>query len=159
MLDDLLMNDPGYVEDPLMKDLPNQKDIEKKEPEQISLIELDKNEEGKNIWVDLNESDKTIATVHLAHLYETELANDLSALEEIKARIDTKTSEIKEFLEAHALGSFKTDLLNAVYKSATTATTIDTAMLKARYPEIAAECSKTGPKSSSLSIKLKTEKK
>ena len=127
------------------------------EPTQITLNEVAKNEEGKNIWVDLNESTGE-AKVHLSDLYETELANDLKLFEEVKARIADKTAEIKTFLEANALGSFKTELLNAKYVSATTVTTIDSTMLKTKYPEIAAECSKTGPKSSSLSIKLKEDK-
>lgn len=129
------------------------------EPTQITLNEVEKNnEEGKNIWVDLNESTGEVK-IHLSDLYETELANDLKLLEEVKTRIENKTTEIKTFLEANALGSFKTELLTAKYVSATTATTIDTAMLKSKYPKIAAECSKTGAKSSSLSIKLAESKK
>ena len=121
------------------------------EEKQITLNEIETAEEGKNIWVDSEEPFE----LHLAELYETELANDLKLLEEVKARVAAKTDEIKKFIEDNSLGSFKTELLNAKYVSATTQTSIDSAMLKAKYPQIAAECSKTVPKSSSLSIKLK----
>jgi len=61
--------------------------------------------------------------------------------------------EIKSFIEDNSTGSFKTNLLDIKYTSATTTTTIDTAKLKSKYAKIAAECSKVGTKASSVSLK------
>ena len=124
--------------------------------DQIKLNEVEGHD--KNMWVSLNESTGEL-TVELNSKYEVELMQDLIILEEIKERIATKTEEIKNFIESNKLGSFKTDMLAVKYVSATTTTSIDTALLKKELPDIAAKYSKTSPRASSVSIKLAESKK
>ena len=71
----------------------------------------------------------------------------------ISTELKKYKDEIKSFIEDNSIGSFKTDLLDVKYTSATTTTTIDTAKLKSKYADIAAECSKVGAKASSISLK------
>lgn len=97
----------------------------------------------------LNESD---GSVSILEDYEKELFNDLIALAEIQSRIDEKKTYIKSFVEANKTGSFKTKLLKVSYTSATTSTSIDTKLLKAELPDVAAKYSKTSARSSSIKV-------
>ena len=92
--------------------------------------------------------------IYFKNDYEKELVADLKLLEQVKARIEAKKDEIKKFIEENDLASFKTNLLQVKYTSATTTTTIDTTKLKKEMPEIAAKYSKVGTRSSSLSFEL-----
>lgn len=97
----------------------------------------------------LNESDGSIS---ILDDYEKELYNDLITLAEIQSRVDEKKAYIKSFVEANKTGSFKTKLLKVSYTSATTSTSIDTKLLKAELPDIAAKYSKTSARSSSIKV-------
>ena len=97
----------------------------------------------------LNESD---GSVSILEDYEKELFNDLITLAEIQSRIDEKKTYIKSFVEANKTGSFKTKLLKVSYTSATTSTSIDTKLLKAELPDVAAKYSKTSARSSSIKV-------
>jgi len=99
-------------------------------------------------------STTTSNTVALDEEFEKELVADLKAFEELKARIEAKKAEIKEFLDKTTKKSFATDLIKVKYVSATTQTSIDSTRLKAEMPEIAAKYSKTVAKSSSVSISV-----
>lgn len=108
------------------------------------------NEEKKgNIYLDETND------IRFDNSYECSLLDDLRLLEEVKARIEAKKEEIKAFIETNNKGSFRTELLNIKYSSATTTTTIDTTRLKKEMPEIAAKYSKVGTRKSSISIELK----
>ena len=111
-----------------------------------------KETEDKNIYLILNESTGE-TSVGFDDVYETELANDLAILDAVQERINKKKEEIKTFIEANKLGSFKTDKLVVNYTSATTTTSIDTTKLKKELPDIAATYSKVSARSSSVSIK------
>lgn len=50
---------------------------------------------------------------------------------------------------------FESDILNLTYVAETTATSIDSAKLKKKYPDIAAECSKTSKKSAYVKVVVK----
>ena len=84
---------------------------------------------------------------------EETIKNLLVDFDRISEELKKYKEEIKSFIEDNSIGSFKTDLLDIKYTSATTTTTIDTAKLKSKYANIAAECSKVGTKSSSISLK------
>lgn len=92
--------------------------------------------------------------VGLETKYETSLAEDLKLLAEVQERIDKKKAEIKKFIEENDLGSFKTNILNIKYCSATTTTSIDTTRFKKELPELAAKYSKVSSRASSISIGL-----
>ena len=92
--------------------------------------------------------------VGLNEKYETSLAEDLKLLEEVQERINKKKEEIKKFIEENDLGSFKTNILNVKYCSATTTTSIDTTRFKKELPELAAKYSKVSSRASSISIGL-----
>lgn len=104
-----------------------------------------------SVFPGTNLSEKVVG---LDEKFETDLANDLKLLAEIKERIDTKEGIIKKFIEKNGLGSFKTNILNVKYKSATTTTTIDTKRFKSELPELAAKYSTVGSRSSSLSVEV-----
>lgn len=121
---------------------------------QINLQESTKIESASgNVYL-LKES-TGVKDINFKTEYEKELVEDLKLLEQVKARIDAKKEEIKQFIEENDLASFKTNLLQIKYTSATTTTTIDTAKLKKELPEIAAKYSKVGTRSSSLSFELR----
>ena len=60
---------------------------------------------------------------------------------------------IKKFIETHELGSITSNGMTVKYTPSTTTTTLDTAKIKSKYPDIAAECSKVSARKSSISIK------
>ena len=110
--------------------------------------------EQKHIYMLINEADeKKEPIIKLDSTFESELANDILLLEELKEKVDNAKKEIVEFLDKNHPKSFETDKLVVKYTSATTQTSIDSKLLKSKYPEIAAECSSTVPKKSSISIK------
>ncbi len=84
---------------------------------------------------------------------EETIKNLLIENDRISEELKKYKEEIKSFIEDNNTGSFKTDLLDIKYTSATTTTTIDTTKLKSKYANIAAECSKVGTKASSISLK------
>lgn len=110
--------------------------------------------EQKHIYMIIDEADtKKPPIIKLDRTFESELANDILLLEELKEKVDNAKKEIIEFLDKNHPKSFETDRLVVKYTSATTQTSIDSKLLKSKYPEIAAECSSTVPKKSSISIK------
>lgn len=70
-----------------------------------------------------------------------------------KVQQDQMKKIIKRFAEENNTGSFDSNGMQVVYTNATTTTTIDSAKLKSKYPDIAAECSKTSPRASSISLR------
>lgn len=71
----------------------------------------------------------------------------------IYEQIDEAKSIIKKFIETHDLGSIESNGMTVKYTPATTTTTLDSAKIKSKYPDIAAECSKVSARKSSISIK------
>jgi hypothetical protein len=108
----------------------------------------------KHIYMLINEAnEKKEPIIKLDHAFESELASNILLLEELKEKVDNAKKEILEFLDKNHPKSFETDKLVVKYTSATTQTSIDSKLLKSKYPAIAAECSSTVPKKSSVSIK------
>lgn len=82
----------------------------------------------------------------------------IGAKKELEAQEAILKDKIKTAMEAHGIKSFKNEILNLTYVAETTSTSIDSAKLKKKYPDIAEECSKTSKKSSYVKITLKGEK-
>lgn len=60
-----------------------------------------------------------------------------------------------EAMVKYGIKKFESDVLNLTFVEPTTATSIDSAKLKKKYPDIAAECSKSSAKAGYVKITLK----
>ena len=76
-----------------------------------------------------------------------------------KKKLEEQEKQLKEQLlnamEANNVKSFSNDVLKITYVAATTANSVDSKKLKEKYPNIAAECSKTSNKSAYVKVKVK----
>lgn len=115
-------------------------------------------EEKKEDDIYLAESLTDGKEICLGKEFEQELADSIIQFNMLKESIDEKKKMIKEFIENNQMGSFKTNLLNVKYVSATTTTSIDSTRLKKEMPDIAAKYSKVSAKSSSVSVGLIEDK-
>lgn len=86
--------------------------------------------------------------------FEKGLADDLKLAKEVNDRLAERKEMIIKFIEQNDMGSFKGELVNVKYSSATTTTSIDSARLKKELPDIAAKYSKVSSRKSSVSIEL-----
>ena len=73
-------------------------------------------------------------------------------LEEQEAELKAK---LKEAMEKYNIKKFESDILNITYVAESTKTNIDSTKLKKKYPEIAAECSKTYKTSAYVKVTVK----
>lgn len=64
-------------------------------------------------------------------------------------------SQLKDAMERNSVKSFSNDVLKITYIAATKAVSIDSKVLKEKYPQIAAECSKSSNKSAYVKVELK----
>ena len=72
-------------------------------------------------------------------------------IEEQEAEVKVK---LQEAMEACGIKKFSSDVLNITYIAATTSVSVDSTKLKKKYPEIAAECSKTSNKKAYIKIEV-----
>ncbi len=95
---------------------------------------------------------------------ETQLTvlNEIAALVTAKKDLEAKEADLKVKLqaamEAHGIKKFESEILNITYVAATSAESVDSAKLKKKYPEIAAECSKISNRKAYVKVALKGEK-
>jgi hypothetical protein len=84
--------------------------------------------------------------------------NDIAEIFKAKADLDEKEkslkAQLKEAMERNGVKSFSNDVLKITYVAATIAASLDSKALKSKYPAIAAECTKTSPKSSYVKVEL-----
>ena len=84
---------------------------------------------------------------------------NIAALVQKKKDLEAKEAELKVKLqtamETYGIKKFTSDVLNITYVAATTSTSIDSAKLKKKYPDIAAECSKTSNKKAYIKVEIK----
>lgn len=91
----------------------------------------------------------------------TQLAtlNAIASLTAHKKAIEDQEKQMKaalcEAMEKYGIKKFESDVLNLTFVEPTTSTSIDSAKLKKKYPDIAAECSKTTTKAGYVKITLK----
>jgi hypothetical protein len=87
-----------------------------------------------------------------------QIADLVTAKKSIEAQEKELKDKLKEAMEKYSVKKFDSDILKITYVAATTATSIDSAKLKKKYPVIAKECSKTSKKSAYIKVEVKDEK-
>jgi len=80
------------------------------------------------------------------------IVNQKKKLEEQEKELKEK---LKEAMEKFNIKKFESDILNITYVAESTATRIDSTKLKKKYPEIAAECSKSTKTSAYVKVTVK----
>jgi len=81
-----------------------------------------------------------------------DIATAKKKLEEQEKELKEK---LKEAMEKCNIKKFESDILNITYVAESTKTSIDSAKLKKKYPEIAAECSKSTKTSAYVKVTVK----
>lgn len=85
--------------------------------------------------------------------------NAIASLTAHKKAIEDQEKQMKaapfEAMEKYGIKKFESDVLNLTFVEPTTSTSIDSAKLKKKYPDIAAECSKITTKAGYVKITLK----
>jgi hypothetical protein len=87
-----------------------------------------------------------------------QIADLVTAKKQIEAQEKELKDKLKEAMEKFSIKKFDSDILKITYIAETTATSIDSAKLKKKYPAIADECSKTSNKSAYIKVEVKDEK-
>lgn len=89
--------------------------------------------------------------------------NAIASLTAHKKAIEEQEKEMKaalyEAMRRYEIKKFESDVLNLTFVAPTTSTVIDSAKLKKKYPDIAADCSKPSNKAGYVKITLKDGKK
>ena len=88
-----------------------------------------------------------------------QIADLVTAKKQIEAKEKELKDKLKEAMERCSIKKFDSDILKITYIAATTATSIDSAKLKKKYPAIAEECSKTSKKSAYIKVEVKDDEK
>jgi len=88
-----------------------------------------------------------------------QIADLVTAKKQIEAKEKELKDKLKEAMERCSIKKFDSDILKITYIAATTATSIDSAKLKKKYPAIAEECSKTSNKSAYIKVEVKDDEK
>lgn len=83
------------------------------------------------------------------------IADIVTAKKKLEEQEKELKEKLKEAMEKCNIKKFESDILNITYVAATTATSIDSAKLKKKYPDIAAECSKSSNKSAYVKVSVK----
>lgn len=83
------------------------------------------------------------------------IADIVTTKKQLEAQEKELKEKLKEAMEKCNIKKFESDILNITYVAATTATRIDSSKLKKKYPDIAAECSKTSNKSAYVKVSVK----
>lgn len=90
---------------------------------------------------------------HLAVL--NQIASLVNAKKDIEAQEKQLKDSLKQAMEKFGIKKFESDILNITYIAESTATSVDSAKLKKKYPDIAKECSKTSTKSAYIKVEVK----
>lgn len=105
------------------------------------------------IGYDLSESANSLTDV----VIDKEFVNNYFMIERLVNKLAAQMEDakviIKRFIEEHETGSIESNGMAVKYTPATTSTTLDSAKIKSKYPDIAADCSKVSARRSSISIK------
>lgn len=85
--------------------------------------------------------------------------NSIADLIQAKKDLEAKEADLKvklqDAMEAYGIKKFSSDILNITYVAATNAESIDSTKLKAKYPQIAAECVKVSNRKAYIKVSLK----
>lgn len=85
----------------------------------------------------------------------TAIADIITTKKQLEETEKKLKEQIKAAMEFYNVKKFDNDILRVTYIAATTATSIDSAALKKKYPAIAEECSKQSPKVAYVKIEVK----
>lgn len=110
---------------------------------------------GRSVEVEANE--ETACTV-FQNEQLTVIQGMISLLEQkktLEAREKEMKDQLKAAMERHNIKAFKTDEISIAYVAETTATSIDCAKVKKKYPQIYEECQKTSKRSAYVKITVK----
>lgn len=114
---------------------------------------------GESIIEDGNE-EQSLAVFQETHLG---VLNSIADLIRAKKDLEAKEADLKvklqEAMEAYGIKKFSSDILNITYVAATKAESIDSTKLKAKYPQIAAECVKVSNRKAYIKVEVKSGKK
>ena len=83
------------------------------------------------------------------------IADIVTAKKKLEEQEKALKEILKDAMERCNIKKFESDILNITYVAETTATSIDSAKLKKKYPAIAEECSKTSKKSAYVKVTVK----
>lgn len=83
------------------------------------------------------------------------IAQIVTAKKLLEEQEKSMKEKLQAAMEANGIKSFNNDVIKLTYVSATTTSSIDSAKLKKKYPQIAEECSKTSNKSAYVKIEVK----
>lgn len=85
--------------------------------------------------------------------------NSIADLIQAKKDLEAKEADLKvklqDAMEAYGIKKFTSDILDITYVAATKAESIDSTKLKAKYPQIAAECVKVSNRKAYIKVSLK----
>jgi len=84
-----------------------------------------------------------------------QIADLITAKKKLEEQEKELKEKLKEAMEKCNIKKFESDILNITYVAESTKTSIDSAKLKKKYPEIAAECSKTTKTSAYVKVTVK----
>lgn len=84
-----------------------------------------------------------------------QIADLITAKKKLEEQEKELKDKLKEAMEKYGVKKFDSDILKITYIAETTATSIDSAKLKKKYPAIADECSKTSKKSAYIKVEVK----
>lgn len=88
--------------------------------------------------------------------------NAIAALTAHKKALEEQEKQMKAILlqamEKYGVKKFESDVLNLTYVAPTTSTSVDSAKLKKKYPDVFTECSKASAKAGYVKITLKGDK-
>ena len=102
-------------------------------------------EDAENALIKMEEETKIISTI-------TNVINQKKYLEEQEKKLKTI---LLEAMEKYSIKQLDNEEISITYIAETTATSLDSAKIKKKYPEIAAECSKTSKKSAYVKVVVK----
>ena len=83
------------------------------------------------------------------------IADIVTAKKKLEEQEKELKEKLKEAMEKCNIKKFESDILNITYVAETTQTSIDSAKLKKKYPDIAEECSKVSKKSAYVKVVVK----
>lgn len=84
-----------------------------------------------------------------------EIANIVTQKKQLEDQEKKLKDKLQEAMEKHGIKKFESDVLNITYVAPSTSTSIDSAKLKKKYPDIAEECSKTSNRKAYVKVSVK----
>jgi hypothetical protein len=107
---------------------------------------------------EFDEMDEELALQTFEHNHRLML-HEISTLIKVKDNLEQQEKDLKDriksAMETYGVKKFESDILNITYVAESTSTSIDSAKLKKKYPDIAEECSKVSKRSSYVKISVK----